>query len=172
MPKAKQDSAPPSLDWMDLDPRPPAVEAWRAKRLESMQRSSSWIGAVLVGGLFGFVAVYVVPGAISWPLPKYAALFLGAGVPVGILEYFFNRWMLARGERLRTLDVKRVALSGRTLYVELDSGRLIQRALRQVYITRRPVAGGWHVVTLAAGARAPTFFVPPPVGASLLGSTS
>ena len=170
MPKSKPESPPASLDWMDVEARPAAVEEWRAKRLETLQRSSSWVGAVIVGGLIGFIAVLTVPGAYSWPLPEYGALFLGTGVPVGVVEFYFNRWMLARGERLRTLDVKRVALQGHTLYVELSSGRMIQRPLRQVYITRKPVAGGWHVVTLAAGARAPTFFVPPPVGTSLLGN--
>jgi len=168
MPKTVAKPSIRALDWMAVGKRPAEVDAWRLARLARIQRDSSRTAGIVVGGICGFVAVLVVPGAFAWPLGEFAALFLGVGVPLGVGEFYFNRWMLARRDRIRNTEVTRVAVSDRTLFVETDAGEVFDVPLRVCYITRNPVAAHWYAVSTVERGHSRAFFVPGAVASQLV----
>ncbi len=156
-----------SMAWIDVGEPPAAVLAWRAARLKKAQSFGGLLIGVLIGGLAGFLVVARWPGAQSWSWATEVALFLAAAVPVGVAEFFVNRWMLARTARRNLLHVRRMAIVAGQLHLDQVSGAPVERPLKQVHISKDAIAGGWYVVSLLAGRTALVFFVPPLAASTL-----
>jgi hypothetical protein len=164
---ALPDPSTQSFNWIEVGEAPAAIEQWRAARLRRIRPISSVVGGLLIGGLAGFAGVTVWPGAMAWPLRTEAELFLAVAVPVGVFEFFFNRWFLEWSARVHELHVRRLAIFDGKLYLEQASGRTSQWPLKQVRVSKDAVAGGWYSVGLGGGRATLTFYVPPPAAATI-----
>lgn len=156
------------LDWIEVGEVPAAVDQWRTARLRRIQPISSVLGGLFLGGVAGYSAVNVWPGATAWPLRADAELFLAVAVPVGVFEFFFNRWFLGWIARVSELHVRRFAIYDGKLHLEQDSGRISRWPLKQVRVSKGAVAGGWYSVGIAAGRVTLTFYVPPLVATTIV----
>jgi hypothetical protein len=163
---APHTSAPP-LYWIEVGEPPVEVDEWRAARLRKVRLISSVSGGVLLGGLAGFAGVTVWPGAMTWSFRTEAGLFLSIAIPVGIFEFFFSRWFLGWYARVSVLHVRRLAIFDGKLHIEQVSGRTSQWPLKQIWVSKDPVGGGWYSVGLAAGRASLSIYVPPLVAAAI-----
>jgi hypothetical protein len=157
------------MDWIEVGEPPTEVRAWRAARLKKAQAFGGILIGVLVGGIAGFLAVARWPGTQTWPLVTEVELFLAIAVPVGLAEFFVNRWTLARTARRNLLHVRRMTVVGGKLHIDQVSGPPIERPLKQVHVSKEAIAGGWFMVSLLAGRSALVFFVPPLTASALVG---
>jgi hypothetical protein len=160
----------PLLLWVDVGPPPAAVRAWSLHRLAGLRRYGAAGGALVVGGIVGYVATIVWPGSPPWPSALWIEAFLGVGVPVAVADWFWSRWLFGFLFAHAVLDVRRLAIAAGTVHVEQTKGAVLEIPARRLGVSVAPVAADWHQVSWAAGRVTLSFFVPARVAAQLRGA--
>lgn len=157
---------PPSsvyYDWIDVGQPPSAVLEWKNARLKRFTPLFAALGAAIIGPLAGFAATALWPGAQSWSLNTRLELFAGVAIVVAAAEFVGNLRLIPWIARLSTMNLRRVAISGEDLHVELVTGRPFDYPLKRLSVSREPIASGWYSISMQFGKVTATAFVPPAV---------
>ncbi|HYK94137.1 MAG TPA: hypothetical protein VEY07_08890 [Thermoplasmata archaeon] len=165
--KAPTDS---SLPWMDVGGAPPAVLEARRARVSKVTPWFSLGSAALLGGVAGLVATILWPGSGGWSLSSRIELFAVVAILVGAGEYVFFQKMIPWLANASVLNVRRVAIAGDDLRIELDTGRMFSFPLARLSVSREPTADGWYAIALPSGRVTPLFYAPGTVTATIRAS--
>lgn len=167
VPGTSEASALPSPVWREIGDPPEAVTQSLERRAGRIRRLLAGFGGVVVGGLVGFVVVFLLSAPQSGALASRLEWFFAVGLPVGLLEFFGTIQYLKWLDRRLRFQPRRIALQGRTLIGELASGERFDCPLTKIQLARDPVAADWYTVTLPLGRMRRFFLVPGPVAAEI-----
>jgi hypothetical protein len=156
-------SAAGPLEWMDVGPPPASVTDWSARMDRLLGNVTGSIVGVMTGVLAGVAGVGITGGSVGAPLTWNFELFFALGIPVGLAFFFLVRWAAPRSTRARYLSVRRVAIDGKVLRLDMDSGEVRQWRLNDIWIAKNSPAAGWFVVS----ARGQGFLAPPTVASEI-----
>ncbi len=161
------------LNWIEVGDPPPALTEWLAARARRVRVYGSIFAGLFMGGLVGYIGLYLWSGSSVWPLSTRAELFVAIAIPVGIAEYFSNGWILAWMGEKSGFRPRRVAIYAGNLYLDPGVGTTAQWPLGRVRVSKNPVAAGWSAVslTLPVGWFVLSFYAPAPVAATIASAT-
>jgi hypothetical protein len=157
----------PAVEWMEVGEPPATIGQEAAERMRRMLPAFSLLGGFLFGGLAGWAAIVLWPGATSWSFPRTDELFLAVGIPVGVADFFATRWMVPWLAAQSLLHVRRLSVFGGQLRVEPTTGTSFEVPVRQVRVSESPVVDGWYSVRIVDGKVSPAFYVPGSVAVRL-----
>jgi len=147
-------------DWIDIGEPSAAVEAVQTARMRRILPFASIGGGLIFGGIAGFAATTLWAGVGTWSIVQQVELFIAVAGPVGIAEFFLNRWMVPWLAARARLQVRRISVFDGKLHIEQLARKPIVVPLKRVRVSDKPTADDWFSVSLLGGQFSPYFFVP------------